>query len=91
MAQTNDFNIIETPCFILDEKEFRLSVNGFQQALKSCFTNYTVGYSVKTNSLPYVMSVHLNKDVMRKLFHMMNINWQKLLAFLLTILFIMVQ
>lgn len=57
MVQTNDLNIMETPCFILDEKEFRLSVNGFQQALKSCFTNYTVGYSVKTNSLPYVMSV----------------------------------
>ena len=55
-----DKNLLEqltTPCFILDVKELHRSVEGFQSALGSQFQNYAVGYSVKTNPLPYCLGV----------------------------------
>lgn len=50
-------NNIKTPCFILDEDELTKSIIGFQSALKKCFKDSLVSYSVKTNSLPYCMKV----------------------------------
>lgn len=47
---------LKTPCFIFDEDEFRRSVCGFQEALRLTVGESIVGYSVKTNSLPYVLS-----------------------------------
>lgn len=46
-------NEFQTPCFILDEKELGRSILGFQNALNNNFPKATLGYSVKTNSLPY--------------------------------------
>lgn len=46
---------IETPCFILDTAELNRSVEGFKSALASRFAHYVLGYSVKTNSLPYCL------------------------------------
>lgn len=56
MEQT-DKNLLtlNTPCFILDVEELKRSVNGFQMALESHFSDVVVGYSVKTNSTPYCM------------------------------------
>ena len=48
-------NSLPTPCFVLDEAELERSVRGFQQALDRHFDKAIVGYSVKTNSLPYCM------------------------------------
>lgn len=48
----NDFI---TPCFIFDEKEFICSVSCFCQALQEQFAKVGIGYSVKTNSLPYAL------------------------------------
>ena len=48
---------LKTPCFILDKEEFSRSIKGFQVALNSCFAEWTIGYSVKTNSLPYCLSI----------------------------------
>ena len=48
---------INTPCFILDKAELERSIAGFQSALRSCFKESLVGYSVKTNSLPYCLGV----------------------------------
>ena len=48
---------IVTPCFILDTGELTRSIRGFQKALGHCFARYAVGYSVKTNSLPYCLGV----------------------------------
>lgn len=48
-------NQLVTPCFILDTEELRKSVHGFQHALDSRFNKAIVGYSVKTNSVPYCM------------------------------------
>ena len=47
---------IKTPCFVLDGDELRRSVEGFQIALSSKFKKSIVGYSVKTNSVPYCMN-----------------------------------
>lgn len=48
-------NDLSTPCFILDPKELERSVCGFQEALNSKFGNSIVGYSVKTNSVPFCL------------------------------------
>lgn len=46
---------VQIPCFIIDETEFLGCVHGFRDALKSRFLDVAIGYSVKTNSLPYAM------------------------------------
>lgn len=46
---------LQTPCFVLDEAELERSVRGFQQALDAHFEKAVVGYSVKTNGLPYCL------------------------------------
>ena len=43
----------ETPCYLVDEAEFRRGVDGFRSALRERFERVPIGYSVKTNSLPY--------------------------------------
>jgi diaminopimelate decarboxylase len=48
---------VETPCFLLQEEELRRSISGFQQALSNEFNCSTVGYSVKTNSVPYCLNI----------------------------------
>ena len=48
---------IETPCFILDQAELERSIKGYQKALQNCFKDYAIGYSVKTNSLPYCIAL----------------------------------
>ena len=50
-----DLYDLQTPCFIFDEDEFGRGVNGFRDALQSEFGKVSIGYSVKTNSLPYAM------------------------------------
>lgn len=44
-----------TPCFIFDEGEFERGINGFRKALVDKFGRVGIGYSVKTNSLPYAL------------------------------------
>lgn len=53
-------NNLATPCFILDKHELERSIIGFQNALKSHFEKSLVGYSVKTNSLPYCLFLAMN-------------------------------
>lgn len=50
-------NNLYTPCFILDKTELVKSIYGFQSALRNCFSESLVGYSVKTNSLPYCLNI----------------------------------
>ncbi len=59
---TTDNNIayyqhLETPCFIFDETEFKRSITGFQGALNRNFRHSIIGYSVKTNSLPFALKL----------------------------------
>lgn len=46
---------LNTPCFLFDEAEFKRGIDGFGDALRSQFGRVEIGYSVKTNSLPYAM------------------------------------
>ena len=46
---------LKTPCYILDVAELEKSICGFKSALSQNFSNSIVGYSVKTNSIPYCM------------------------------------
>lgn len=46
---------LSTPCFIVSDEEFARCVNGFRDALVRKFQNPLIGYSVKTNSLPYLL------------------------------------
>lgn len=46
---------LSTPCFIFDEAEFGRGVRGFRDALAARFGSVAIGYSVKTNSLPYAL------------------------------------
>ena len=52
---------LHTPCFILDKQELVKSISEFKYALLNNFENSIVGYSVKTNSLPYCLSFAKNQ------------------------------
>lgn len=47
---------LPTPCFLLDQEELCRSICGFREALLDNFNQAIIGYSVKTNSLPYCLS-----------------------------------
>ena len=47
---------LELPCYILDVEELERSIKGYYNALNANFANAIVGYSVKTNSVPYCLS-----------------------------------
>ena len=57
MEPINEIKQLQTPCFILDPVELERSVTGFQQALDANFKKAIVGYSVKTNSTPFCMTL----------------------------------
>ncbi len=44
-----------TPCYIVDEQLLDINLTAFDNALKSLWGNYGFGYSVKTNSLPWIL------------------------------------
>lgn len=50
-----DFLNLKTPSFILDPVEFDRGINTFENALKKYWPNYKIGYSVKTNQLPWLI------------------------------------
>ena len=54
------YDSLRTPCYILDITELEKSISGFYLALENSFKQSAIGYSVKTNSLPYSMSVARN-------------------------------
>lgn len=62
MERINYSSDLSTPCFVIDKKEFLQSIVGFQMALHSYFSNTIVGYSVKTNSLPFCLKVAKQLD-----------------------------
>lgn len=46
---------LQTPCFLLDEDELQRCLSGLGDALAGLFSRSTVSYSVKTNSLPFLL------------------------------------
>lgn len=50
-------NNLQTPCFILDETKLKEGIKGFKSALDTYFSSTIIGYSVKTNPLPYCLKL----------------------------------
>ena len=48
---------LHTPCFILDKNDLVNNIRSFNKALAKHFSKHIIGYSVKTNSLPYVLKL----------------------------------
>lgn len=52
------FNL-QTPCFVFEEDVFAENVNRWNEAFKKFLSTLVVGYSVKTNPLPYALKLAL--------------------------------
>ncbi len=48
---------LRLPCYILKQDIFEDNIKDFKQALNVYFMNSIIGYSFKTNSLPYIISL----------------------------------
>lgn len=53
-------NFVKTPYYIIDQKELDFSFNNLVNSLEMHWGNYAIGYSYKTNSLPWIIN-HFNK------------------------------
>ncbi len=51
------WNELETPCFVIDAQGFVQNVDEFNTALRKRIPSSIVTYSVKTNSLPYLLGL----------------------------------
>lgn len=53
-----DWQSLETPCFVIDEPEFRLNLSSFARAIQQQWSvNAKVAYSVKTNPFPQLLDI----------------------------------
>jgi diaminopimelate decarboxylase len=55
MSLVNSYHEIETPFFILDKKKLDENINQLKTALNTFWPNYIIGYSFKTNALPWLL------------------------------------
>lgn len=46
---------LQTPCYIIHKKEFHEGIDLLKASLQKEWNNYRIGYSFKTNSLPWVV------------------------------------
>jgi diaminopimelate decarboxylase len=47
---------LATPYFLIDEKELQKNISNLKSALHTYWDNYIIGYSFKTNSLPWLVN-----------------------------------
>lgn len=57
----SDYLELETPCYILSESRLVNNYDELVKAFTKRWNNFIVGYSFKTNSLPYVLTLLKNK------------------------------
>ncbi len=55
-----NFQELKTPCFIINDNLLKENLNDFKSALNKYFPCNICSYSVKTNSLPYILKTALN-------------------------------
>lgn len=48
--------MLKTPYYVIDEAELENNTNKLYQALETYFPNHILGYSFKTNSLPWILN-----------------------------------
>ena len=56
-----EFEALQTPCFILDEPKLINNIHLFSMAIRERFENGILAYSVKTNSLPYILNIAMQQ------------------------------
>lgn len=56
-------SLLDTPCFIVDENELKSNISKMHKALQDTWKNYIIGYSYKTNSLPWIINFLKKNDV----------------------------
>lgn len=56
--------MIQTPYFLISEKKLKENIDAFQNALIRIWPNSKLAYSVKTNSLPWLLKYLCCQDVM---------------------------
>lgn len=49
------FEQVKTPCFLIDEPALTQNIQSFHEALEANFARHIIGYSYKTNALPYIL------------------------------------
>lgn len=54
---------LKTPCFIINENELKKNIDSMHSALKKTWDNYIIGYSYKTNSLPWIIEYFKKNSV----------------------------
>lgn len=59
-----DMTQIKTPCFVLDQCLLEEQLDSLGNAINKYWNNTVVGYSVKTNSLPFLAPFFKNKGIL---------------------------
>ena len=54
----------QTPCYIIDEEKLLRDFNLLKDSLEASWNHYRIGYSFKTNSLPWLVTFLKEKGVM---------------------------
>lgn len=54
-VEKNMYSTINTPCYVIDKSELEQGVHSLEEALTKHWGNFIIGYSYKTNSLPWVI------------------------------------
>lgn len=52
-----------TPCYLIDENELNNNVLNLKNALNKYWNNFIIGYSVKTNSLPWLLDYFQKNNI----------------------------
>ncbi|MDY5000686.1 MAG: hypothetical protein SPF05_06890, partial [Lachnospiraceae bacterium] len=58
--EQNDYHNLITPCYVIHNDILQEGIDLLKSSLEKYWNNYIVGYSFKTNSLPYVIGVMRN-------------------------------
>ena len=56
--------MINTPYFLISENKLKDNIEAFQTALNKIWPNSKLAYSVKTNSLPWILKYMLKQEIM---------------------------
>lgn len=74
-------NDLQTPCYIVNEQELENNIKEFHTALNKYFKSAILGYSIKTNSLPYVASIAKNLNCYAEVVSADEFNFAKSIGF----------
>ena len=54
---------LETPYFLIDEQELQSNLNQLEEALQKHWANSLIGYSFKTNGLPWLLNYFKEREI----------------------------